>query len=141
MCCLALVTIDRWQNSISGTRRRIVMSCGKVVLPLLHTTVPLSSPVDKRELRLQRFWGGSLLAECGWRVVLSFSCKSYFTMVDATIFLACSLFFTKETMSLNTMSSSTYAAINIECRVISHHLHFLSSNYIDFHLSILKCIF
>lgn len=71
MCCLALVTIDRWQNSISGTRRRIIMSCGKVVFPLLHTIVPLSSLVDKRELRLQRFWIGSLLTECGWRVVLS----------------------------------------------------------------------
>jgi len=71
MCCLALVTIDRWQNSISGTRRRIIMSCGKVVLPLLHITVPRSSLVDKRELRLQWFWIGSLLTECGWRVILS----------------------------------------------------------------------
>lgn len=49
-CCLALVTIDRWQNSISGTRRGIVMSCK--VVPSPHRPSP-SPPLSLSLSRLR----------------------------------------------------------------------------------------
>jgi len=138
MCCLALVTIDRWQNSIPGTFRRIVMLCGKVVLPLLHTNVPLSSPkesYDRNDFGAARYWpnvggGSSSRSPVVSHIFRRWWTPRYFSLV---------FLFTKETMSLNTIS--TYAAINFEHRTVSIYLHFLLSKSVGFHLLILKCIF
>lgn len=99
-------------------------------LPSPHTHIPLplslSSLVDKRELRLQQFSSGSLLAEL-W-VADCFLVQLqviYFAMANATIFFM-PLFFTRErererkTMPLNTISLSTYATINFKYRAVSY---------------------